>query len=345
MTIKQVAVVGAGLAGLTCARALTEAGLAVTVFEKSRGVGGRLSTRRVDWATFDHGTQYFTARDPAFVEWINGLVDSGTVSQWLPVMATPNPAEPWFVANPGMNALARAQAENTNVVFNTRVTALAWRDNQWQLTFEEDGTDSTPAASGDTKFDAVVVAVPNEQAAPLLQPHRSDWATSIAAVPLLPCWTVMLSTAPVATPLQAGQPASGPIGWWARNDSKPERSKNDQQQDWVVQATAHWTEQHLKADKAVVIAQLQQALLEQLGVDHVSVIQTAMAHRWLYAHRVPRMTTLGTSLWSASQCLGVCGDGLTRSRVEQAYLSGRDVARSVLNTRSAQANEDPTVIP
>lgn len=333
MTIKQVAVVGAGLAGLTCARQLTGAGFAVTVFEKSRGVGGRLSTRRVDWATFDHGTQYFTARDPSFMEWVSGLLATGTVTQWSPVMAKPNPPEPWYVANPGMNSLARAQAVGLNVVLNARVSAFEWCNNQWQLMFE----DGAPASGSDTRFDAVVLAVPNEQAAPLLEAHRADWAAELAAIPLLPCWTLMLSTAPLDTSLQAGLPAQGPIGWWARNDSKPGRSKHAQQQDWVVQATPAWTEQHLNADKASVIAELQQALLEELGVTQVTVIETPMAHRWLYARRTPGIKALDSSWWCAQQRLGVCGDGLTHSRVEQAFLSGRDVALAINGTHQSLA--------
>jgi len=335
MTIKRVAVVGAGLAGLTSARELTQAGLDVTVYEKSRGVGGRLSTRRVDWATFDHGTQYFTARDPVFMDWIKGLMARGIVSQWSPVMSKPNPAEPWYVANPGMNSLARAQAEGLKVVLNTRVSGMEWQDNQWQLCFEEGATVPSPDTAPEAIFDAVVVAVPNEQAVPLLQPHRAQWATSLAAVALLPCWTVMLSTEPVATTLEAGQPESGPIGWWARNDSKPNRSKNERQQDRVIQASSTWTEHNLNADKAVVIAELQKALLVQLGVKQMVNTQTAMAHRWLYARRTPSQTTLGASLWHTQQRLGVCGDGLTHSRVEQAYLSGRDVALSILNEGSS----------
>lgn len=337
MMIRRVAIVGAGLAGLTCARALTQAGLAVTVFEKSRGVGGRLSTRRVDWATFDHGTQYFTARDPVFMDWIRGLMASGTVSQWSPVMDKPNPLEPWYVANPGMNSLARAQANDLNVVPNARVSAIEWHNDQWQLLFEEGAAQVAPATAPENApetFDAVVLAVPNEQAVPLLQPHRADWAASLAAIALLPCWTVMLSTEPVATTLQAGQPESGPIGWWARNDSKPDRSTSERQQDWVIQASSTWTAQNLDADKTQVIAELQKALMAQLGVEQMVNTQTPMAHRWLYARRTPGLATLGTSLWHAPQRLGVCGDGLTHSRVEQAYLSGRDLALSILQDRT-----------
>ena len=60
------AVIGAGIAGLSCARALAASGVHVTVFDKSRGSGGRMSTRRGEGWACDHGAQYFTARDPLF---------------------------------------------------------------------------------------------------------------------------------------------------------------------------------------------------------------------------------------------------------------------------------------
>ena len=64
--IERIAVIGAGLAGLSCARHLQQQGLEVQLFEKSRGAAGRMSTRRGDDWQCDHGAQYFTARDPDF---------------------------------------------------------------------------------------------------------------------------------------------------------------------------------------------------------------------------------------------------------------------------------------
>lgn len=325
MVIEHVAVVGAGLAGLTCAQQLKAQGVSVTVFEKSRGVGGRLSTRRVDWATFDHGTQYFTVRDPFFKVWIEGLLTTGTVAHWAPLMRkSPAKDDAWYVACPGMNSLGRAQAEGLDVVLNTRVTGFERVGGQWQLSLE-DGTHRNG-------FDAVVVAVPNEQAAPLLEPHQPEWASRLVITPLQPCWTLMLSTKPVGVDYQAGQPDASPIGWWARNDSKPGRATREEQQDWVVQATSAWTEHHLNDDKATIIAQLQQALLEELGIQQCTVIETAMAHRWLYARRTPGLPATEPSWWSDSNRLGVCGDGLTHSRVEQAYLSGHHMALQIQRT-------------
>lgn len=325
MSIKNVAVMGAGLAGLTCAQQLKSLGFDVTVFEKSRGVGGRLSTRRVDWASFDHGAQYFTVRAPSFRQWVDGLLAEGTVAQWSPVMRTaPQKNDAWYVACPGMNDLARAQAKGLAIRLNTRVTALARVADQWQLSME-DGTHQ----SG---FDGVVLALPNEQAVPLLAPHQTEWAERLSAVPLQPCWTLMLTTAALDVDYEAGQPISGPIAWWARNDSKPARIQRQGQQDWVVQASATWTAQNLQADKATIIEALQRALLVELDVPSCTVLETAMAHRWLYARRTPGLPAAESSWWSPSLQLGVCGDGLTHSRVEQAYLSGHDMALQIRNT-------------
>ncbi|MSO32728.1 MAG: FAD-dependent oxidoreductase, partial [Ilumatobacteraceae bacterium] len=62
MTKKRVVVVGAGIAGLTAARALSHAGHSVIVLDKGRSVGGRMATRRIGDATVDHGAQFFTVR-------------------------------------------------------------------------------------------------------------------------------------------------------------------------------------------------------------------------------------------------------------------------------------------
>ncbi|WP_396431657.1 FAD-dependent oxidoreductase, partial [Limnohabitans sp.] len=66
MTTQHIAIIGVGLAGVTSARTLRQAGHNVTLFEKSRGLGGRMSTRASAFGSFDHGAQYFTVRDPRF---------------------------------------------------------------------------------------------------------------------------------------------------------------------------------------------------------------------------------------------------------------------------------------
>ena len=77
-----VAVIGAGLSGLMCARLLTQAGNRVRVFDKARGPGGRMATRRRGDLRFDHGAQYFTARDPRFRRLIDQWRADKLVARW-----------------------------------------------------------------------------------------------------------------------------------------------------------------------------------------------------------------------------------------------------------------------
>lgn len=327
-----VAVVGAGLAGLTCAQTLQSAGLEVVVLEKSRGPGGRLSTRRTDAAQYDHGAQYFTVRHARFAAFIEQRVQDGSVAVWQPRLSSParHPDEPWYVGSPGMSALGRAQAKGLDVRVEQRVASLKRIADRWQL-FMEDGS----VLEG---FDAVVVAVPNAQAVPLLREHAPQWADDLSGTPMQPCWTVMLSTQEALTDIDADTPANGPIGWWARNSSKPGRVVTDDRHDWVLQASAQWTQEHLEDDKAAVAL----TLVEAFGVltaSSVQPLQAPMAHRWLYARRTPGLMAFAEPWWLPNMGLGVCGDGLGHSRVEQAYLSGLGLGQAIIENNKGMRNE------
>lgn len=87
----RVAVIGAGISGLFAARTLADHGLPVTVFDKGRGVGGRMSTRRVDGRPcFDHGAQYFTARDLRFRQYVQSWLEQGVVAHWPNTESNPS---------------------------------------------------------------------------------------------------------------------------------------------------------------------------------------------------------------------------------------------------------------
>jgi len=256
---KHIAIVGAGIAGISCARTLVQAGHRVTVFDKSRGVGGRMSTRSSPFGTFDHGAQYFTVRDPRFAQAIETA--PGVCRPWsattvrvldargMVAAAALDHRESHWVAKPGMNALAKAWAAPIaeHIHLETRVDRIE-RDtlnkHQWQLRTE--GGSASVAVHG--AFDAVVLAIPHPQAQALLQamPHGGAFAKAINKVTVLPCWTLMLAF-PQA--VQPGLTTLGPswnaarsthhrIAWLARESSKPGRSAVER---WTVQASADWS--------------------------------------------------------------------------------------------------------
>ncbi|MBY0428616.1 MAG: NAD(P)-binding protein [Alphaproteobacteria bacterium] len=78
---KRVAIIGAGLSGLTLAKQLSLSA-DIVIFEKARGVGGRMATRYAEQYFFDHGTQFFTVRTKAFKNFIEPYLQSGLVAEW-----------------------------------------------------------------------------------------------------------------------------------------------------------------------------------------------------------------------------------------------------------------------
>ena len=224
----KVAVIGAGMAGLACAEALAEAGVAPVLFDKGRGAGGRMSTRRTEFGRFDHGAQYFTARSTEFRAALEGWIAEGAAAEWRGrfvriengEVQPDTAAEPRFVGAPAMNALLSARAERLGVRFNVRVEEIAREAEGWRLC-GEDGADLG-------RFAAVAVATPAEQAASLLS-GAPALAAEAAAARSAPCWALMLAFEDVPeTGFDGAKVADGPIRWIAREASKPGRDPGEE---------------------------------------------------------------------------------------------------------------------
>ncbi|WP_408590495.1 NAD(P)/FAD-dependent oxidoreductase [Novosphingobium sp.] len=308
-----IAVIGAGMAGLACADALAAQGANVSVFDKGRGPGGRMSTRRLATplgeAAFDFGAQYFTVRDPGFAEQVNEWAATGIAARW------PVARDDAWVGVPRMNAVIRAMADRHTVRFEALVKGLLRQpDGRWRLV--GDGLDAPP-------FDAVVLALPAEQTAPILTLHDFELAKAALFAKSQPCWTAMYAFAE-RLPHPAGVVRdTGIIAWAARDSDKPGRSGPE---SWVVQATPQWSQLHLEDAVEAVDAALLAALRTVTGAPDAQPVASAI-HRWRYA--LSAGTGIG-SLWNPRLGLGACGDWLLGPRVECAWLSGRHLAARML---------------
>ena len=343
---RHFAVIGAGIAGIACARTLVQAGHQVTVFEKSRCAGGRMSTRNTSFGSFDHGAQYFTVRDERFESALATVSD--LVRPWSAntvrildergrvVASSLPPKEAHWVATPGMNALVRQWAEplaSAGVLhlqtIVERIEADKLAPKRWQLQTEGPGA-TTRVHSG---FDAVLMAIPSVQASALLQSSQigKPMMAAINKVSVAPCWTLMLAFPHASQP---NLPHLGPhwnaarsthhrIAWLARESSKPGRSALER---WTVQASPDWSQRHLEDDAERVKAKLLKAFTEVTGIR--AEPQYAEVHRWRYAQTT---TPLGKShLWDAKAGLGACGDWCLGHRVEDGFLSGLELALATL---------------
>ena len=311
----RIGIVGAGLAGSSAATRLVEAGAVVSLFDKGRGPGGRMATRRIETplgeACFDHGAQYFTARDPAFRRQVAAWERDGLAAPW------PAAGEDAWVGVPGMSAPVRALTSRLDVTCSRRIDALHRDPEGWRLI--GDGGDAGP-------FDAVVVAVPAEQAGPLVRPWQPGFADHADATLAEPCWTVMATFSERLAIDADVVKRRGPIGWAARNSAKPGRTGPE---SWVVQAGPDWSRSHLEDEPSAVLPRLIEALAA-VAARPLPEIAFASAHRWRYA----RSGTLGRdTMYDGDLRLGLCGDWLIGPRIECAWTSGRLLAEAILASR------------
>lgn len=308
-----IAVLGAGLAGLSAAQSLTAAGRRVQLFDKGRAAGGRLATRRIEHAgrshRFDHGAQYLRAERAGFA----ALLEAGGTLPW--------PDAKRRVPVPGMSALGRHLAEGLDIRTGRHAGALqrgdgGWMVAHWDAALVRPGKPlptTPPEMAG--PFSAVLVTFPAEQARAILP---AAFAAPLAPIEYAPCWTVM---AAFATPLDLPDTLRyhGPIGWAARDSAKPGRDAT--QENWVIQAGPEFSRQFLEAPAEQVVA----ALLEALPAPTPLF---AAAHRWRYS--LLEVALGQPCLWDGGLGLGYASDGCLAGRAESAWESGQALAGRVL---------------
>jgi renalase len=305
----RVAIIGAGMAGLACARRLADAGVMPVIFDKGRGIGGRLATRRVDGLQFDHGAQYVTARDAGFAAVLRGLQAVSAAGAW-----DDGSGQTRLVGLPGMSALARAYAVGLDIRHLAQVTSIRTATKGWTVHI---GDIPEP-------FDRVVITVPAPQVAGLLGPDHPVVAT-LANVHLAPCLTLMAAThAPPAFVVHSD--ADDPLAWVAQDSSKPGRPQSAGPVTWVAQASPAFSVAHLEEDATAIVARMLPLLCDRLGITPAQITH-ASAHRWRYA----RVTMpLGQPFIGTDDTLFIGGDWCLGARVEAAWISGDAMGRAVL---------------
>ncbi len=348
-THRSVAIVGAGMAGASAAAALHHAGHKVTLFEKSRGPSGRMSTRRTDDWQADHGAQYFTAKSSAFQAEVEVWCQKGWAAPWQGRIAKldvsnasslgaegpsteasrfePTPPTPRFVGTPRMTSIVAAMVAPLTLNTQTTINNAQRVNDQWQLHSKEHG-------KLQETFDTLIWAIPRPQLAPFEESFPSQWQKVLNSIKFAACWAAMAGfKEPVNLPfdgLFVGRPeddgpAASPLSWAARTLSKPGRTG---QETWTLHASYGFTLQYLNDTPEAMAERLSQAF-QALGAPAPA---WAIAHRWLYALAESTQPLDANHLWDEETQLGVCGDWLTSGRVEGAWQSGSQLASELLHS-------------
>ena len=331
MSARLVAVVGAGVAGLACAQRLRAAGRHVVVFDKGRRPGGRVSTRRQGGLQFDHGAQFFTARDPRFVEVVARCEAEGAIARWSGPFATlqggvrggdPRAGAVRYVGAPGMSALAHALAGAHAVQSGARVERVLAHDGGFVL--ELSGPDAA-APSREGRFDEVVLAVPPRQAAELLRDLGGEalLAAERLSGALLPSLCAMVAFDVAVPGADGGMFVDDDevLGWAAHDGGKPGRGDAP---TYVLHGTAEWSLQNYQRPPEEFAADLVKAFGRALGRDGgLSAPTHLVGHRWGYALADGEPPAAKFVLEASG--LGLCGDALGGGRVEGAFVSGLEL--------------------
>ncbi len=340
--VPRVAIVGAGMAGLMAARTLADQGIPVNVFEKSRGMGGRMATRRLEeWGIFDHGAPCFTAQDPRFRRYVRAWQEQGLVASW------PNSPDAWvqvrghqtapchsrpetFVATPQMNSICKHLASGLAIRTQTRVQSLTSKGHVFELVSDQ--------AESLGEYEIVICTAPAEQTADLLASFP-EIAEPARAISMSLCWALMAGW---NTPLKLNWSAADLLESWlvfaARNHTKPGRPTDREQ--LVIHANSDWTGQHWEDSPELVAEEMLREFARVLGQD-LPPPDVLVAHRWKFAQTLansgPRCLT------AAGDRILACGDWTTGPGVEAAFLAGSAAAGRVLNRLQPVAKAAPAV--
>lgn len=329
--IRKVAIVGSGLAGITLAHRLQDDDCEVTLFEKSRGPGGRLAAKRVEGGSVDIGAQYFTIRNSAFRTFLEERTEEGSLQPWRGRFVhrsasgewQEKPAEVRYVGTPRMSALSRSLARNLTVHAQCRISRLIQQaDGRWFL-------EAGDAQQG--PFDAVLLTAPPAQCRELLVNSGLERLTqefSEEDFAMEPCWAVAVQYASSlgleadGASFEATAAGSPALSWVARDSGKPGRSAPGEW--WVLHGAPGWSHQH-QDDTPEAVTQTLLASFAQL-MDVQVVPETTLAHRWLYA----RAAAGGPgSIWFRELGVGLAGDWLAGGRVEAAFESAEDLVQRI----------------
>jgi predicted NAD/FAD-dependent oxidoreductase len=306
MEQKSVAVIGAGMAGIGAARSLADAGFRVVVFDKSRGLGGRCATKRWEGHSVDHGAQYFTMRDADFSQAVRSVCGGDLLEIQAPIVDEAGrklPSEGRFFHAKGNSRLARALAEGLDV--RTGVTIEAVEDRR----------------VGGEEFDLILSTAPWPQTAKLagISDAQNPYAPCLAGLFLYEGEWVGASTARYAISDRSGHA----LAWSACENHKPGRV-GEGFTVMVVHASEEFSRTRLEDDPASWAADLR-AIVEERWDIPSSAFRAVHPHRWRYARISQKM-----EIPELPEGWQFAGDLLTESRVESAWLAGREVAARIL---------------
>lgn len=297
--MKHVAIIGAGFSGAYLAYQLKHH-YRVTVFEKSRGVGGRMSTRYHEQFEFDHGVPSFKAIDPEFLHFLKKFENERIIQEW----------NGEYIAVPRMNQWVKVLLDKVELRSSTLVQKVDLIKGLWNL---EDEYQKNLGA-----YDILLSTAPPLQTATLLP----DFAGELKKRILKPCYVLMLGING-----RYGFPTHPQLDGVEKiifNSSKPQRPHGT---SIVIYMNAKWSEQYLEMDLKTLEALIVHKVLKILKIKKQDLGYQSL-HRWRYATGDQNAKIIA-SYWDEKKQCGACGDWCFRGDVESGFLAAQMLLKYV----------------
>ncbi len=320
--MKSCIIIGAGMAGLSAARELSNNGWTVTILDKGRGVGGRMATRRMANSRADHGAQYFSVRTSEFRQLVQKLEAEGVVKAWD--LAAAGVDHPRYIGTQGMSAIPKYLAQNLPIALQERATLIEGDASGCQVTTDTANT---------YRADALILTIPAPQALNLLRdstialPEFEQIA--LENITYQPCLAV------IALLNQSTQ--IPPPGMQVLEKGGVEKVTDNQQKGIApeqptvtIHATPAFSTEHLEGDVRAAGQKLLDTLVKWIPAESVVEYQV---HRWRYSLAEVRHPE-GHLAIPAPFPLLLGGDGFGMGNVEGAFQSGLQMARALVEEGS-----------
>ncbi len=345
-----IAIIGAGIAGLTAARQLKQAGYRVQILEKSRGLGGRLATRRVDGQPVDHGCRFI---EPFHIDSLNvmpALLSTNILCPWQPSIFELDPngnlrtsveADIYYVAPLGMTGIAKFLADGLAINRQRRVTCLRYGQGGWQIQSE-----SPQGVTETIEAKAVIAAIPAPQLSPLLgqalgKHTFNRLVQQLDRVTFDPVITVMaeygaIAENPFPSTLTVTTDRSH-SGWMVFGQNHPHirwvgldssKRQSPAKAIVVIHSTPTFAQNYLDIEATAAGQALVEATAAVLG-PWLNTPNRQQTHRWRYGFvRQPLQEPCLVS--EHLPCFVICGDWCLGSNVEAAFRSGQKAAEELI---------------
>lgn len=324
---KKIAVIGSGLSGISFA-SLIKKKSNVEIFEKSRGVGGRMSTRKEPPFTFDHGAQFFKIKTTEFENFVSELFSEKIIRPWkfrlayfdannLKKVKIIKKKDKFFVGTPSMDSIVKYKSEKCNVILNTKIEKIFKENGKWCL------SDQNKEKYGD--YDWIILSLPAEQSLQLITQEISFYS-SLKEIKMNSCISLMIGMRKkLHLNYDAALIEKSDIAWLAINNSKPCRKKN---QSILINSTYEYASKNINSSNDEIIKHLLN-VASDLVKKELSNSELIKLHKWRYveAEKSPQEDYF----IDCKKKIAICGDWFVNSRVEGAFTSAYELSKEIIN--------------